>query len=78
MARLAIPERTPQIPLGLEPVALPSSEAALRAAYKRLGFSRRYTFEQAMQDRAFSICIRNFAEATALRINRRRRRRIAP
>ncbi len=75
MVRIGLREPTPQIPLGLEPVARADSDAALRAAYKRLGFSRRYTFEEAMQDRAFSICIRNFAEATALRINRRRRRR---
>ena len=32
-----------------------------------------WTFEQAMSDAAFSICVRNVAEATARRINRRRR-----
>ena len=73
MARLARVESAAQIPLGLEPVASPENESALRAAFRQLDISRRFTFEQAMSDAAFSICVRNVAEATARRINRRRR-----
>lgn len=73
MARLARVDPAAQIPLGLEPVASPDNESALRAAFRRLDISQRFTFEQAMSDAAFSICVRNVAEATARRINRRRR-----
>jgi hypothetical protein len=66
-----------RIALGLEPTADPASEAALRAAYRRLELSRRLAFEQALSDRAHAIGIRNLAEATARRINRPARGRKA-
>jgi hypothetical protein len=68
MARLEA-RAVPQIPLGLEPTASPRSESALRAAFHSLDISRRLTFEEAMADTAYAICIRNLAEATAKRIN---------
>jgi hypothetical protein len=56
--------------LGLEPTASPRSESALRAAFDSLEISHKLTFEQAMADPAYAICIRNLAEATAKRIHR--------
>ena len=56
-----------QIPLAFDPVVNPASESALRAAYERLEFSRRLSFEQAMSIRAFAIVIRNMADAIARR-----------
>lgn len=73
MVRLDHAAAVPQMPLGLEPTASPRSESALRAAFHRLDISRRLTFEQAMADRVYAICIRNLAEATARRINQPRR-----
>jgi len=70
-------ERLKQIPLGFEPNSNPSSEAALRAAYRRTELSHRVSFEQAMSDGAYAIGIRNLALATAQRLERRRRRRHA-
>jgi hypothetical protein len=56
-------------------LAPPTSSAmeSLRAAFSTLDIARRLTFEQAMANRAYSICIRNLAEAFA----RRRRRHTA-
>jgi hypothetical protein len=48
-----------------------SAIESLRAAFATLDIARRLTFEQAMANRAYSIGIRNLAEACA----RRRRRR---
>jgi hypothetical protein len=56
-----------QIPLDLGPLPGPVPESALRAAYKRLEFSRRLTFEQVMANRALAIGIRNLADAIARR-----------
>jgi hypothetical protein len=56
-----------QIPLALDPMANPASEAALRKAYGRLELSRRLSFEQAMSIRACAIGIRNLAAAIARR-----------
>jgi hypothetical protein len=36
----------------------PSSESALRAAWRTLSLSRRLPFDQAMQNDALAICIR--------------------
>jgi hypothetical protein len=69
MRRHSVSISAAQIPLGLEPMADPASEAALRAAYRRLELSRRLAFEQALSDRAYAIGIRNLAEATARRVN---------
>ena len=44
---------------------LPESESILRAAYMRLELSRFFTFEEAMSDPAYAICIRNMAAAIA-------------
>ena len=72
MTRIAQQDPARQIPLGLEPLANPATEAAQRAAFKRLEISRRLTFEEAVSDAAYAIGIRNLAEAIARRVNRRR------
>ena len=74
MQRLAPSSVIAQMPLGLEPTVNPASEAALRAAYRRLDISRRLTFEQAMSDVAYAIGIRNLADAIARRPCRSSRR----
>lgn len=74
MTRIAQHDPASQIPLGLEPLTNPATEAAQRAAFKRLDISRRLTFEQAVSDTAYAIGIRNLAEAIARRVNRRHRR----
>jgi len=57
-----------QMPLSLSPTPIdPRSESALRAVFKQLAIARRMTFEQAMADTAYAICIRNAAEAMAKR-----------
>jgi hypothetical protein len=68
MRRLSHPALINQIPLGLEPSVNPTAESALRSAFKRLRLPRRLTFEQAMSDTAYSICIRNLSEAIARRL----------
>jgi hypothetical protein len=70
------PRQTPfrQLPLALESAAS-GTEAGLRAAYRRLAISRSLSYEQAMSLRPYEIGIRNLAEATARRIERRRRHR---
>jgi hypothetical protein len=73
MSRVHHADRVRQIPLGLEPRSNPSSESALRAAYRRTELPRRLSFEQAMSDGACAIGIRNLALATARRLERRRR-----
>jgi hypothetical protein len=60
-----------QLALGLEPAGNPRSEAALRAAYRRVDISRRLSYEQAMSRTACAIGIRNLAEAIARRIGGR-------
>jgi hypothetical protein len=54
------------MPLSLSPTPIdPHSESALRAAFKRLTLARRMSFEQAMADTAYAICVKNAAEALA-------------
>lgn len=67
MHRYAKHTSVTQIPLELEPLANPTHESALRAAYGRLEISRSLTLEQAMRDTAYAIGIRNLAEAMARR-----------
>jgi hypothetical protein len=57
-----------QIPLGLDSPVNPATESALRTTFKRLRLSPRLTFEQAMSDTAYAICIRNLSEAIARRL----------
>lgn len=56
-----------QIPLALDLTAIPASESALLAAYRRLELSRRLSFNQVMSDRAYAIGVRNLADAIARR-----------
>ncbi len=72
MSRLAHRAPTDQLPLPLEPLANPRTDAALRAAYRRVEISRRLTYEQAMSRTACAIGIRNLADAIARRINRKK------
>jgi hypothetical protein len=58
-----------QIPLDLGPLPSLVPELALRAAYRRLEFSSRLTFEQVMANRALAISIRNLADAIARRFS---------
>jgi len=54
------------MPLPLSPAKTdPTSESALRAAFKQLPISRDMSFEQAMADAAIAIGIRNVAAASA-------------
>jgi hypothetical protein len=54
-----------QIPLDLEPTVNPRSESALRAAYQRVHLPRKFSFEDAMSNRALAIGIENLADAMA-------------
>jgi hypothetical protein len=52
--------------LSLSPVQIdPTSESALRIAFKRMTISRQMSFEEAMADTAIAIGIRNMAAAAA-------------
>lgn len=66
MARSAPEAPEGQMPLALELDDAVQPEAALRAAYRRVGISRRLPFERAMKNAALATCIRNLAEATGL------------
>jgi hypothetical protein len=43
----------------------PTTESALRAAFKRMPIAKRMSFEQAIANPAIAIGIRNLAEALA-------------
>jgi len=46
------------------PLDLPKAETVpLPEAFAQMELSRRMSFEQAMADPAFALCIRNYAEA---------------
>lgn len=66
MARSAPEAPEGQMPLALEIDDAGQPEAALRAAYGRVGISRRLPFERAMKNAALATCIRNLAEARAM------------
>ncbi len=63
MARSAPEAPEGQMPLAFEDFDEFQPEAALRAAYGRVGISRRLPFERAMKNAALATCIRNLAEA---------------
>lgn len=66
MARSAPEAPEGQMPLAFETDDAGQPEAALRAAYRRVGISRRLPFERAMKNAALATCIRNLAEASGL------------
>jgi len=70
MAHYASGPTVTQLALALEPSAERDQRAAQYAAYHELPISRLLSFEQAMADTAFAICIRNVAEARTQRQNR--------
>jgi len=70
MARSAPEAPEGQMPLALEELDDRQPEAALRAAYRGVGISRRLPFERAMMNAALATCIRNLAEARGLQRRR--------
>lgn len=63
---------TPQLDLAMQPPPLnPKSDSALRAAFEQLHLDRKMTFDAAMQNRSFEICIRGKALAAARRIQQK-------
>ena len=66
LARRALALPAEQMSLELV-TAAGGGEDMLREAFRRLEIAQQLSFEQAMSDRIWSICVRNFAVATVRR-----------
>jgi hypothetical protein len=58
-----------QLSLDVGPIRLnPEAEAFLKTAFAQSRLSERMSFEEAMDNRAIALCVRNVAHAIARRI----------